>query len=154
LLVSSGFILIAGTVMVGWRAVIPVEEARKLTATFGSAGLVPPVRPEEDPTVILQQGRENPAAEAEERARANANPPATSDAEVLARFYSGRGMAAGAIGNLNQEIEDLFDATARLPRPSRAMSDLWLCGASRAPVCSARAVAIYDARLDWPYGDS
>jgi hypothetical protein len=99
--------LVASLLLEGCRGAVPIEEARKITATFDNIGLVPPARPEEDPRAILQQQRERPEAEAEERAQADASAPVTSDLAVLARFYHQRGIAAGGAGRMRQRVEDL-----------------------------------------------
>jgi len=93
------------------QTTMSVEEAKKVTASFSGAALVPPPRTIEDITAILdQQKRENPEAVAKVRAVADRNPPATGSPAMLAAFYYERGLAARQLGRVKQEIEDLTKA--------------------------------------------
>jgi CHAT domain-containing protein len=85
-----------------------VDEAKRVTASFGQAGFVPPPRTIDDITAILaRERRENPEAVALARQRADAAVPATSDRPTLTDFYRQRSQAAGMIGRLGQQVEDL-----------------------------------------------
>jgi tetratricopeptide (TPR) repeat protein len=85
-----------------------VEEAKKVSASFGGAAFVPPPRTINDITAILAQQRRTTPDVA---ARANADEaPSTTDRDTLAAFYLKRGLAAGEIGRTKQEIADLTKA--------------------------------------------
>jgi tetratricopeptide (TPR) repeat protein len=96
-----------------------IEEAKKVTATFGGAAFVPPPRTINDITAILDQQKRT----APETARdlADAAPPTSTDRGVLAQFYFKRGLAAEEIGRAKQEIDDLTK-TLEYARPRSSPS--------------------------------
>jgi len=110
------------------RSAMSIEEAKKVTTSFGEAAFVPPPRTINDVTAILdQQKRSNPEASA--LRRADEAPPDTSDHATLAEFYFKRGRAAEEIGRAKQWIDDLTKALeyARpgiLPPRHAILSDL------------------------------
>jgi len=103
-----------------------LEEAKKVTATFGGAAFVPPPRTINDITAILdQQKRTTPEGIA--RKQADEVPPGTTDRATLAAFYFKRGLAASEIGRTKQEIDDLTKAWEYVrPGGSPSLGDvLW-----------------------------
>jgi CHAT domain-containing protein len=91
------------------QSAMSIEEAKKVSATFGGAAFVPPPRTINDITAILdQQKRTTPEVVAREQA--DEAPPGTTDRDTLAAFYFKRGLAAGEIGRTQQEIADLTKA--------------------------------------------
>src|SRR4030095_7382267 len=101
--------LVLGLLTAACQSAMSVEEAKKVTASFGGAAFVPPPRTINDITAILdQQRRTTPDVAA--RAQADKVPPGTTDPAMLARFYFKRGLAAGEIGRTKQEIDDLTKA--------------------------------------------
>lgn len=101
--------LALGVLASACQTTMSVEEAKKVTATFGGAAFVPPPRTINDITAILdQQKRVDP--EAPVRTVADETPPDTADPVVLADFFYKRGLAAGQIGRAGQEIADLTRA--------------------------------------------
>jgi CHAT domain-containing protein len=101
--------LVLGLVAPACQSAMSVEEATKVTATFGGAAFVPPPRTINDITAILdQQKRTTPEGAAREQA--DEVPPGTTDPATLARFYFKRGLAAAEIGRTQQEIDDLTKA--------------------------------------------
>src|SRR5262249_58518003 len=83
-----------------------IEEAKKVTASFGGASFVPPPRTINDIEALLdQQARTQP--EVALRDRADAPPPNTTDRAALANFYFDRGLDARAIGVSRQASDDM-----------------------------------------------
>ncbi len=107
-----------------------IEEAKQVTAGFTATLWAPPSRTIGDVTAILdQQQLADPEGVARARARADQRPPATGDADALARFYHQRGLAAGQLGRARQEIDDLTEAarwTARGAGRAEHEILLWL----------------------------
>ncbi len=107
-----------------------IEEAKQVTAEFTATPWAPPPRTVGDVAAILdQQQLADPEGVARARARADQQPPATGDADVLARFYYQRGLAAGQLGRARQEIDDLTEAarwTARGAGRAEHEILLWL----------------------------
>jgi tetratricopeptide (TPR) repeat protein len=103
------------------QSAMSVEEAKKVSASFGGAAFVPPPRTINDITAILdQQKRTTP--EVVFREQANDVPPTTTDRDTLAAFYFKRGLAAREIGRIKQEIADLTKAAEYAgPRDSPAV---------------------------------
>src|SRR4029450_7547149 len=86
-----------------------VDEAKKVTATFGGTAFVPPPRTINDITAILdQQKRTTPEGVA--RGQADEASPGTTDRDTLAAFYFKRALAAREIGRTKQEIAALTKA--------------------------------------------
>jgi tetratricopeptide (TPR) repeat protein len=93
------------------REAMPLEEAKRVTASFTSSTFVPPPRTIKDITAILdQQKLADPEAAKQARAQADQPPPNSTNPDTLANFYYKRGVAAGEIGRSKQEIEDLTRA--------------------------------------------
>jgi tetratricopeptide (TPR) repeat protein len=108
------------------QSTMSVEEAKKLTASFGDRPLVPPPRTVNDITAILdQQKRDKPELAAEALTRAAERPPESTDPKTLAQFYRRRGKAARAAGRVGQAIQDLTRA-AEYAAEFRDRSDLEL----------------------------
>ncbi len=105
-----------------------VEEAKQVAAGLPPAPFLPPPRTTNDITSILDvHKRADPEAVTRARARADLQPPKTTDARTLAQFYFERGLAARDIGRTNKEIEDLTKA-ADLARGASGMDEdqiLW-----------------------------
>jgi tetratricopeptide (TPR) repeat protein len=120
---------------VAGRDTMSVDEARQVVTSTRGGAFVPPPRTIEDVTAILdQQPRFDPEQVAREQAQADQPVPATDDAATLARFYSTRGRAAGAVGRTRQEIEDLTRAVEYARKSSLPDLDLILYSASNAEV--------------------
>src|SRR4030095_2570276 len=101
--------LVLGLLAPACRSAMSIEEAKKVTATFGGAAFVPPPRTINDIEALLdQQARTKP--EVALRDRADAQPPNTTDRTALAEFYFQRGLVAGEIEVFRQEIDDLTKA--------------------------------------------
>lgn len=107
-----------------------IEEAKQVTAGFTATPWAPPPRTIGDVAAILdQQKLADPEGVAGARARADQRPRDTGEADVLARFYYQRGLAAGQLGRARQEIDDLTEAARWTARGSgRAEHEilLWL----------------------------
>ena len=88
-----------------------VEEAKQAAAGLPPAAFLPPPRTTNDITSILDlHKRADPEAVTRARARADLQPPDTTDAQTLAQFYFEQGLAAREIGRTKQEIADLTRA--------------------------------------------
>ncbi|WIM05143.1 MAG: CHAT domain-containing protein [Candidatus Nitricoxidivorans perseverans] len=70
----------------------------------------PPPRTIDDVTRLLEHYKPDPTVAEKLRAEADAVPPAAVDRDVLFRFYWLRGLAAGKIGRIDQQIADLRKA--------------------------------------------
>src|SRR5437762_3288377 len=104
------------------QSAMPVDEARRVAASFSGSAFVPPPRTIDDITAILdQQPRANPAAAERARARADAAPPSTDDELTLRGFYYRRGLAASNIGRMQQAIDDLTKAWTLASQSRNAM---------------------------------
>ncbi|MBI2160043.1 MAG: hypothetical protein HYU25_06670 [Candidatus Rokubacteria bacterium] len=80
--------LVAACGTAGPQAARAIEEAKQVTAEFTATPWAPPPRTLGDVTAILDQQRlADPEGVARARARADQRPPATGDADALARFY-------------------------------------------------------------------
>ena len=100
----------------GGPPVLSLEEAKQVTASFEGTGFVPPPRTISDITAILdEQPLADPEAAAKARSAADAEPPPGIDGIARAWFFWRRGVAAGRIGKIGQQLDDLKEA-ARLPR--------------------------------------
>ena len=90
---------------------MPVEEAKRVTASVTSSTFVPPPRTIKDITAILdQQKLADPEAARQTRDLADQAPPDTTNPGALADFYYRRGLAARDIGRAKQAIADLTQA--------------------------------------------
>jgi CHAT domain-containing protein len=101
--------LVLGLLTPGCQTTMSLEEAKTVTARFAKAPLVAPPRTINDITAILDQQERTEPGDAL-RAQADAAPPDTADASVLASFYHQRGLAARGIGRSRQERQDLARA--------------------------------------------
>jgi CHAT domain-containing protein len=111
-------------VLAACQTAMPVEEAKRVAASFTGSAFVPPPRTIDDITAILdQQPRADPAAAARARARADEAPPSTDDELVLRGFYYRRGLAAAAIGRMRQAIDDLTKASGYAPQSRNALQE-------------------------------
>ncbi len=88
-------------------APMSVEQAKQVTAEFKGQGFVAPPRTITDITAVLDQYKPDPAKAAEAKTRAEAQPAPGLAGGELAQFYYRRGLAAGEIGRLPQQVEDL-----------------------------------------------
>jgi CHAT domain-containing protein len=88
-------------------APLSVDQAKQITTEFKGQGFVPPPRTITDITAVLDQYKPDPANAAEAKARTDAQPPAGLAGDALAHFYFERGTAAGELGRLPQQREDL-----------------------------------------------
>lgn len=78
-----------------------------LRAAGPSPAVTPPPRTIDDVTRLLDHYKPDPAIAEKLRAEADAAPPASGDRAALFRFYWLRGLAAGKIGRVDQQIADL-----------------------------------------------
>jgi hypothetical protein len=79
--------LVLGLLAPACQSAMSLEEAKKVTATFGGAAFVPPPRTINDITAILdQQKRTTPEGAA--RKQADEVPPGTTDPVILATLFS------------------------------------------------------------------
>ena len=92
------------------QSAMSIEEAKKVTTSFGGTSFVPPPRTINDITSILDQQKRT-APEGVAREKADELPPSTTDRATLAAFYFKRGLAAREIGRTKQEIADLTKAS-------------------------------------------
>jgi CHAT domain-containing protein/tetratricopeptide (TPR) repeat protein len=84
-----------------------LKEAKKVTANLAKTGVVPSPRTIRDITRILDGKREESLKEIEEqRVRADATPPDSTNQRELANFYRTRADAALLVGRSGQQIED------------------------------------------------
>ena len=89
-------------------AAAPIEPAEETTVEFDVGDYVAPPRTITDVAALLAQHEQTNAAElARHREIANAEPPADASDRKLAEFYRKRGIAAGALGWVNKQIDDL-----------------------------------------------
>lgn len=72
-----------------------------------SPAVAPPPRTIDDVTRLLEHYKPDPAVAERLRAEADAVPPAAGDRDALFRFHWLRGLAAGKIGRIDQQIADL-----------------------------------------------
>ncbi|MGH7276859.1 MAG: hypothetical protein ACREIY_07515, partial [Candidatus Rokuibacteriota bacterium] len=92
-----------------------LEEAKKVTASFGSGAFVPPPRTINDLKTILEP--RDPSADStvrNARQEADSQPPRTTDSVVLGRYYWFRARAARRVGRVRQAIEDFTLATEQI----------------------------------------
>ena len=104
----------------GCQPTLSLEEAKQVTASFEGTAFVPPPRTISDITAILdQQPLADPEAAARARNAADATPPpdiggvdpsADIDGAVRAWFFWRRGIAAGRIGKIGQQVADMKEA--------------------------------------------
>jgi CHAT domain-containing protein len=108
LVVAALLAYLAGGCQIGGRSAMPLDEARKVAASFTAVPLMAPPRTILDITAILDQARGEPDRGV--RQRADEAPPEGADAGTLATFYFERARAARELGRARQEIEDLSRA--------------------------------------------
>ena len=90
---------------------VSLDEAKRITATFEGSSFTPPPRTINDITAILDgQKLADPKVAQKARAKASQQPPADAGLLYLVNFYWQRGLAAGRIGNLKQQLADLREA--------------------------------------------
>ncbi len=108
-----GAVLALAWLVAACQTAVPVEEARRATATFSPVprGFVPPPRTITDLVAALEQHRQDaPDEPGEARARTDEVPPATDEPRALAQFHFRRGQARARRGHLDQGIDDLVTA--------------------------------------------
>src|SRR5438105_2115881 len=74
------------------------------------AGATPPPRTASDITGVLGEYRPDPQKAGAAKAAADRQPPAGQSGEALIGFYLERGGAAGRVGRVTQQLEDLRQA--------------------------------------------
>jgi CHAT domain-containing protein len=87
---------------------MPIDEAKKITATFRGTSFVPPPRTSNDLVAMLDAWTITEFAFGN---RTDAHPPNTTDRAAL-EFYFQRAVAAREIGRSGQELDDLTKASA------------------------------------------
>jgi CHAT domain-containing protein len=93
------------------RPVVGLDQARSTAAQFQpTQSFTPPPRSVDDVVAQLELSRPNAERRARFVAAASAQPPATADATELTEFYNARADAAGALGRLEQQRDDLARA--------------------------------------------
>ena len=100
----------------GWRLCLltaclasPAESSYAQTPPAATPMVAPP-RSIADITAVLDQYRPDPAKAAAAKAAADAQPTPGLEGVQLARFYYQRGLAAGEIGRVTQQLADLHRA--------------------------------------------
>src|SRR5258706_12813894 len=89
----------------------PVEQRSLVVGRADSA----PARSTADVLAILEQHKPDPAKTRRLREILARTPPQTSDPIDLARYYTEHGRAAGELGLLQQQVEDLREAYDLMP---------------------------------------
>jgi CHAT domain-containing protein len=95
------------------RPALSVEQARAVQASFSgqaATSFVPPPRSVLDVTALLASHAPDQARIDTLRRAAEAQPPAGADATTLYWFYNDRGHAAGQLGLVRQQLDDLREA--------------------------------------------
>src|SRR5882672_325229 len=91
------------------------QAVEQRTLVVGRADSAPP-RSTADILAVLEQYKPDPAAMARLRQIAARMPPSTGDPVDLGMFFMERGRAAGQLGMVKQQLEDLRRAYATLPK--------------------------------------
>ena len=103
---------------------VALEQARAIVGEVESQGFAAPPRNISDITAILDQQKPDPTVMAANKAKADAPAPADLKDVPLARFYIGRGTAAGDIGRDAQRLDDYRKAyDLILPHKDKAVGD-------------------------------
>lgn len=105
-LARSALLLGLACTLSSWAA----PEAAPAAAVPAAQPAAPPPRSIADITKLLDHYKPDPASAAALRAAADAQAPQTTDRDTLFKFYWMRGLAAGKVGRVNQEIADLRQA--------------------------------------------
>jgi len=120
--------LLAGCQPPQQKPTVSLEQAKQITADFAPSGFVAPPRTITDITAVLDEYKPDPVKAAADRALADQAPPAGASDSELAAFYHQRGVAAGNIGRVPQQLADLRRAyelaTAAHAEPTRILQDL------------------------------
>lgn len=91
-----------------------------IAAAFGCASALAqnaaPPRSIADILAVLEQHKPDPTVVSRLRTEADRLPPRTDDQVDLGRFYQARGLAAGQLGRVTQQLADLRKALELLPR--------------------------------------
>lgn len=109
-------VLLTFSLFLSCQTTLSVEEAKKVTASFGTSPRVLPPRTINDIVAILERDSGESVEAGRLRAIADASPPASASTGELAGFYLERGKAAKWLGRANQEHEDLLKAADNLHR--------------------------------------
>lgn len=99
--------LVLGIALGQWA---PATRAADTPLASDELKLTLPPRTIEDITRLLDHYKPDPAVAAQALRAADAPPPATADRTALFEFYWQRGRAAGQVGRIRQQIEDLRQA--------------------------------------------
>jgi CHAT domain-containing protein len=101
----------------GWRLCLltaclasPAASSHAQTPPPAATPMVAPPRSIADITAVLDQYRPDPAKAAAEKAAADAQPAPGLEGGALAHFYYQRGIAAGEVGRVPQQLADLRHA--------------------------------------------
>ncbi len=105
---SAGTIVLAAAVLLAFTSPARAQSAgtQQADAATGPVTFAPPPRSIADITAILDQQKPDPAVVAQNKAKADAEPPSGLSGAQLARFYSDRGSAAGDLGRETQRLAD------------------------------------------------
>lgn len=101
-----------------------LEEARKITASFGGNVLVPPPRSADDIVALIEASTQLSVEIRRTLRTSDEAPPATLAGRELGRFYLQRGWAARQLGRGRQAVENFTRAVALLPPGVEQYSDL------------------------------
>jgi hypothetical protein len=89
---------------------VSLEQAKQITADFGTAGFAPPPRTIADITAVLDQYQPDAQRLAAAKEAADRTPPPDLSGAALAEFYYHRGTDAGNVGRIAQQLDDLRQA--------------------------------------------
>jgi len=105
---SAGTIVLAAAMLLGHASPAWAQSAgtQQADAVTGPVTFAPPPRSIADITAILDQQKPDPTVVAQNKAKADAEPPSGLSGAQLARFYSDRGSAAGDLGRETQRLAD------------------------------------------------
>src|SRR5690348_3767984 len=123
------------------RPALSLDEARRVAADFTGPGAALPPRTTADIAAMLDQYKPDPARLAALRAQAEAAPPEGADARQRYVFLTARGIAAGELGLVAQQLADLREAVAIAERDGfeamRALQQLQIAESSAGNTRSA-----------------
>lgn len=122
------------------QTVMPLEEARRVTASFAGRPFVPPPRTVHDVIALLDQFPQVKTDAAKKaRALVDQPPPVSSDPDRLAGFYHQRALAARELGRFRQELADL-ERAAGYSRTLPILDNLSNAQLSIGNLAAARAI--------------
>lgn len=107
------------------EATASAEPAAVVDAEFDADNFIAPPRTITDVAALLEQHEQTNADEvARHREIASAEPPADASDGTLAEFYRKRGVAAGALGRVKDQIDDLERALEFAERGGTNTADI------------------------------